>query len=212
MHNIWGIPLPVLKKMQSISKDVVKRPLKDLVTVAKRGLSSYYINTKDEGVETVTLRTININNIVDGKVDQDNPETIEVRKTGSLNETRLAVEDILVTVRGSVFRAGLIDEKSAGSTFNSNLVALHCNNQISPEILTAWLNSSEGRKEMEVRATGATIQGLKVEELLSIEVPVPSAREQELLIKLLELAQEKKQLLKRETEILELLMDEVIRS
>lgn len=50
---------------------------------------------------------------------------------------------------------------------------------INPKYLAAWLASSEGQRQITVRASGSTVQGIRQVELLKLEVDLPSKEEQE---------------------------------
>lgn len=198
--------------MHSLHKDSRRRvPLKDLLRAKVTGVSSYYLKP-DEGDPTVMIPLINLGDLVDGTINTETVKITTVRKTGKLESDTVVVGDVILTLRGPPFRAAVADDDVVGAALSANLVGLRCSEQIMPEILAAWLNSSAGQRALLPRAGGSTLMCISLNELLQIEVPVPPMAQQDLLSRYLALTTEHTRILKKEQALLESIVHSMMNS
>lgn len=176
------------------------------LSVVKPGLSSYYMREGEVVVPVVTLKDVQ-----DGKIVSETVDLVSVRKTDLLNTSRIAPGDVVVTIKGTNFRAAVADESAAGFLFSANLIALTLSDQILPEIVGAYLNSPLGQRELNARAGGSAIKGLSTKSLLEVPIPVPPMERQEALRGYLSIAREYEDLIKKELELRNRIRDEIIR-
>jgi restriction endonuclease S subunit len=172
----------------------------------KRGLSSYYMRNGEVVVPMVTLKDIQ-----DGRIVSETVDHISVRKTNLLETSRLAPGDVVITIKGTNFRAAVVDEPAAGFMISANLIALTLSDQILPEIVAAYLNSPRGQRELEARAGGSAIKGLNTKSLLEVPIPVPPIEQQEALSRYISSAHEYEALIKKELELRNQINYEIIR-
>jgi len=188
-----------------------RKPLKALLRTKVTGISSYYLKTK-EGDPTIEIPLINLGDLVDGTINTETVKTTRVRNTGKLETDTVRKGDVVLTLRGPPFRAAVADDNSAGAALSANLVGLRCSDQMRPEILAAWFNSSTGQRAFIPRAGGSTLMGISLNELLQIEVPVPSMEQQNLLSRYLALKNEHTRILKKEQALLDSIVNSMMNS
>ncbi|MDW5551642.1 restriction endonuclease subunit S [Methanosarcina sp.] len=172
------------------------KKLQDIVTIRKKGLSSYYLQGND-----VKVPMINIKDIQEGKISPKTVDYVSVRKTDILDKSRVLTGDVVISIRGSSFKVAVVDNSSSNFVISSNLIALTLSNEIIPEFLAAYFESSEGQSKLQSLAAGATIKGLSLRSLLEIEIPIPSLEIQKNLSQYLSLLNEYKQISKEELEL-----------
>jgi len=138
-----------------------RKPLKDLLDTKVTGVSSYYLKP-EEGDPTVEIPLINLGDLVNGTINIETVRITRVRNTGKLETDTVQVGDVALTLRGPPFRAAVADSDIAGAALSANLVGLRCSDQIKPEILAAWFNSSAGQHALATRAGGSTLMGISL--------------------------------------------------
>lgn len=148
-----------------------------LVTDIIRGITAKPRQDGDEDLKEM----INIRNLVDGKVSPISLEKRDVSGVKDISRILTLEGDVIIAVKGSSFKAALIDSSSQNRIISSNLIALRLNKTIKPEILVAYLNSQEGQHQLNDRSKGATIPVINPNELLEIDIPVPSEDTQSVL-------------------------------
>lgn len=173
-----------------------RKKLADIVVILKMGLSSYYLKGDDE-----TVKIINNKDIENGKINPDSIERVSVKKTPLLEKSRIEAGDLIVTTKGYNFKAAIADESVADFVISANLIAIKLSNNIQPEIVAAYLNSTRGQRDLQALASGSSIQGLNANSFLEIQVPIPPLHEQKLLSEYLSLAKEYNSLLRKEIEL-----------
>ncbi len=173
-----------------------RKKLADIVVILKMGLSSYYLKGDDE-----TVKIINNKDIENGKINPDSIERVSVKKTPLLEKSRIEAGDLIVTTKGYNFKAAIADESVADFVISANLIAIKLSNNIQPEIVAAYLNSTRGQRDLQALASGSSIQGLNANSFLEIQVPIPPLHEQKLLSEYLFLAKEYNSLLRKEIEL-----------
>ena len=171
-----------------------------------RGLSAHY---QKEG--NVDVSFLNIKNIQGGSIDMDSVERVKVRKTPLLDKSRIVPGDIIITTRGTNFRAIVADKSLEDFVISVNLVLLRPSGSctVEPEIVAAYLNSATGQRELTKWATGTTIKGLNIKLLKEIPIPVLDPEYQKNLGNYLSLARERKISLMRDLELQEKFIDTI---
>lgn len=148
--------------------------LQNLTVATKRGISSYYL--QKEGAITPF---INIKDVCHGKINADTVENVMVKKTETVDKSRIEPGDIIITIKGSTFKAAVADDSVKDFVISANLIALKLNEQIQPEIVAAYLNSQMGQKKLLSRSAGAVQKALNLKSLMSVTIPVPPIEKQQ---------------------------------
>ena len=181
------------------------KKLRDLITILKMGLSSYYLKGDDE-----VVKIINTKDLENGKINLDSINSVSVKKTPLLERSRIEPGDLIVTTKGTSFKAAVADHSVANYVISANLIAIKLSNEVQPEVVAAYLNSTMGQRNLQSLSSGSSIQGLNSNSLLEIQVPIPPRHEQKWMVNYLTLAREHNGLLKRELELRDKLADSII--
>lgn len=93
---------------------------------------------------------------------------------------------------------------------SSNLFALTLSDVVLPEIISSYLNSSRGQKDLQALSSGSSIRGLNARSLLEIPVPIPPLSKQKSIIEYLSLTRNYNDLLRKEMELRNILANAII--
>jgi len=136
------------------------------------------VNPEDEG----SLLILQSKNIKDNLTITDKDLTKIYYKTTRTNSFTKN-NDIIISSRGS-FRSAVIKSTKRILALSSVYILRLTNNQVLPEFLSLYLNSSRGRKNLLNITTGSTIKSILINDLGSLKIPTPSLATQKELIKL----------------------------
>lgn len=147
---------------------------KDLVDgEVSRGLSG---KTTNEGK---SVPFINIKDLDNGRVDTKNLEKKELPVVKNISRFMAHEGDVLFTVKGPSFKSALVDADSKGRVISSNIISFRVNEEILlPEIVVAYLNSPEGKLELDSIARGIATSSISINNFLELTIPVPSIETQ----------------------------------
>jgi len=178
------------------SKQILKKTLKSISLKVKRGLSSYY-----NEAEGAIVHLINIRDIQQGRVILDTIESVNVKETSALESSTIEENDLILTIKGNTFKSAVADKSVKGFVISSNLIAFTLDKEINPLIVSAYLNSAIGQRELQARAGGAVQKALNMKSLLDIEIPILPINKQQVFSRYLSLSQEYDELLVKEQEL-----------
>lgn len=182
-------------------------PLKKIVTEAVRGVPSRV--PKGESADLVKI--INIKDLVDGAIDLSSLEEREVVLTQRKEENKVREGDVVVTIRGTQFRAAVVGSKAEGPFASANLAILRVDeSKMRPEILVAYLNSPSGQHQLTSKARGVTIPSIAMKDLLSITVPLLPLEKQDTMKEYLAATADYLTILRREEERVAQIRDHLI--
>ncbi|MBU1200653.1 restriction endonuclease subunit S [Patescibacteria group bacterium] len=154
------------------------KPLKDIANII-----SGYTFRKAIGPENVGYQLIlQSKNIKNESIISDKDLTKISFKTTRTNSFAKN-NDVVISSRGS-FRSAVI-KSTKKILASSSVYILHItDNQILPEFLSLYLNSSRGNKNLQNITTGSTIKSILKNDLESLKIPIPPFSTQKNLIKL----------------------------
>ena len=178
------------------SKQILKKTLKSISLKVKRGLSSYY-----NEAEGAIVHLINIRDIQQGRVILDTIESVNVKETSALGSSTIEESDLILTIKGNTFKSAVADKSAKGFVISANLIAFTLDKEINPHIVSAYLNSAIGQRELQARAGGAVQKALNMKSLLDIEIPILPINKQQVFSRYLSLSQEYDELLVKEQEL-----------
>ena len=178
------------------SKPILKKTLKSISLKVKRGLSSYY-----NDAEGAIVHLINIRDIQQGRVILDTVENVGVKETSALVSSTIEENDLILTIKGNTFKSAVADKSVKGFVISANLIAFTLDKEITPHIVSAYLNSAIGQKELQARAGGAVQKALNMKSLLDLEIPILPISKQQVFSRYLSLSQEYDELLVKEQEL-----------
>lgn len=159
-----------------------------LENIAEIGLGASTHGRSVVGHGDSKLRLINIKDIRVGYVESREIEQIPVSDTEKVSRYMVREDDVLVTLRGSAFRAALVGPGEDGAIISSNLAYLRLKHgaPISSLVLCAWLNSPDGKAQAELLQHGSGILSITARDLRNMPVSVPSDETQRKLAALIE--------------------------
>lgn len=178
------------------SKSIFKKTLKSISLKIKRGLSSYYNTTEGTIVNLINIRDIQQNRVV-----LDTVESVSVKETSALENSTIEENDLILTIKGNTFKSAVADKSVKGFVISANLIAFTLDKEINPHIISAYLNSAVGQKELQARAGGAVQKALNMKSLYDLEIPILPINKQQVFSRYLSLSQEYDELLVKEQEL-----------
>lgn len=137
----------------------------------KRSDASLY---RDSGIRF--LRILNIN---DGEiVEQDMNYIAEAIHNGPLGRSRLAENDVLLTITGRVGSAAVVKKEHLPANINQHIARLRIDTKrCRPEFLSEWLNCSAGLALSNQAVSGGTRPALTYGAIRNIQMPLPDSLE-----------------------------------
>ena len=137
----------------------------------KRSDTSLYA---DSGV-----KFFRILNIKDGEILERNLKYItNAVHTGLLDRSRLATDDVLMTITGRVGSAAIVQEDHLPANINQHIVRLRIDkDRCRPGFLVEWLNCPFGLETSNRSVSGGTRAALDYEAIRKIRVPLPNSLE-----------------------------------
>jgi hypothetical protein len=136
---------------------------------------------------------INVKDIEDGEiVDIDNLTHIELAKDFLRNQNHqiLCVDDVLVTIRGTLLKSAIVRETHVGCVAAAGIAILRPNGNLRPELLVAAFRSTGLQDRVRRMAVGTTLQGLHIRTIKEIAILVPPQDDQNRLAKLFSLSEQ----------------------
>jgi hypothetical protein len=111
--------------------------------------------------------------VTDFEVHYDTDKRIlQEHHIGELNRTALVEGDVLLTIKGRVGNAGLVENPPAAVNINQDVALLRLNDRLPLWYLLAFLNSPPGKLASERMTTGAINPFLGLANVRNLEIPV----------------------------------------
>ena len=195
------------QRTKNFGSKILNKVLKDVVIGVKHGLSSYYLQPEGEKIPY-----INISDVSDGSINSETVSSAAIKETAALAKTRIEVNDVIITVKGSSFKAAIASQNERNAIISSNLIAFKLNNDVLPELVVAYLNSPKGQQELKSRSAGIAQKFLSEKALLDISIPIPPLEKQKQLAVYLQLSKEYDTLMERERELRKRINNSVVQS
>ena len=184
-----------------------KRTLKELAKEVFLGMKVRPPKVPDVPV----FEVVNIKDLHDGRVDVTSLEKREIVGGRDPKAAKIEVGYVLVAIKGSQFKAAVVDNDSDGYIISSNLISLRLDtSKAIPHVVAAYLNSPEGQHKLGIISRGTVIPSISQKELLRISIPTPSIEQQLALRDYLESVQAYLANMRREEQIIRNIRDYVI--
>lgn len=164
------------------NKGYNKVPLGDVLKEVYRYPTYYGIDYTAQGVLEIRGEFLNSN----GSISVVNPRYISNETNSRFPKTQLEKDDIVMSVRGTLGKVGIITDDLAGANITANLLRLSPDKDlISGKYLLYYFLSSAFNNSLENASESTTIKTIKVPELKSIKIPLPSLKEQRKIAEIL---------------------------
>lgn len=135
---------------------------------------------KGENSKFPFLPYIRISDIINGRISNENIVVIDERKITDVDRYRLRPNNVLLSIRGTVGKVGLVTEEFNNVIASSQISFLKIKdeNKIQPEYLFFVLQSEFVQEQIREKITGMTIKGISRIAMKEIIIPLPSYEKQ----------------------------------
>ena len=124
-----------------MGKIIQNKTLSSLTSDIKRGISSYYF--QNEGSSVII---VNIRDLENGKVNTKGLEYVKVKNSPAVDKAKLNKGDIIISIKGSSFRAAIMSETINNYVISANLIAFKINHEILPELVVSSAQSHQAQE------------------------------------------------------------------
>lgn len=153
----------------SVTNNMKTVPLGDLAEIC---LGKVIL--KEDIVTGGNARVAGISNMTEQGLDYDDMETTQVTEEDTA-KYEIRDHDVLITCRGTKFRAVLVENKPAELVIASgNLMIVRCENPLDAAVIQLYLQSPMGEAEVLKSHQGKNSINLGKKQLLSLELPLLS--------------------------------------
>ncbi len=169
------------------------------------------VGNKDGNFRVIQARNISSDSFF------DSPTSLAlVSMDSTRSEAFVKRGEVLITSRGATvggFKATLFDcDADRPVIASSSLFILHSikNEKVLPEYLVAYLNSNAVQRELQDRATGATVRSIPRSELGEVEIAIPPIEKQKDIVALQRNIKQQNKLLEERVTLSNQLIDSII--
>ena len=153
--------------------------MKYLLSTLYRYPTYYGIDYENDGVTEVRGEMIQ----EDGSINESIARYISRETAEDFPRTELREGDLVMTVRGTLGKIGLVTSDLAGSNITANVMRLEPKRkEIRSEFLMHLLKSHYFEQMLELESDATTIKTITVPSLVNIALPVPPLKEQDKII------------------------------
>ncbi|MGF3106077.1 restriction endonuclease subunit S [Rossellomorea sp. DUT-2] len=157
---------------------VETKSLEDITIKFRSGAAIPSKEYKTEGIPYVRIKDLKGNLISKEELVYIDEEFKEINLKSTLFKN-----EVLISRVGTIGKAALVDEKFEGAVANQHLtIVMPDVNQVLPEFLVYYFNTTWAEKFFESRSGGAAQQFIKLGAIKTIKVPVPTIQLQQKII------------------------------
>jgi hypothetical protein len=150
-----------------------RKILKELVTNIIPGISPAAFTDNDG----VPCKLVHINSVIDGKIHQNLLDSFNLsnltRRGVTTDDCQLRYGDVIVSNRGSIFKAAMVDFEMENCFISLNLSAFRLEQSIQPQILVEYLNGPMCQQELKSMSRGSRYLFVRLDDILELMIPVP---------------------------------------
>ena len=160
------------------------KQLSNLCKVITKGTTPTSIgyNFSDNGI--IFLRVQNING---GQVNYEQQTLfIDELTHKALSRSQILAGDILVSIAGTIGRAGIVPENAPPLNCNQAVAIVRTNGSIFRPYLRHWLESNDAQSQMIGSTVTGTIANLSLTQIGNLRVPLPPITEQKRIAEILD--------------------------
>ena len=133
---------------------------------------------------------LRVQNIDGGSVNYERDTLfIDEQTHGALKRSQIKPGDVLVSIAGTIGRAGLVPENAPPLNCNQAVAIVRPREQIFRPFLRLWLESSDAQKQMRGATVTGTISNLSLTQVGDLEIPLPPLPEQRRIAEVLDRAE-----------------------
>ena len=161
-------------------KSKTSKELFDYVTSGSRGWAQYY---SDTGAVFVRMGNLDHGTI---ELDFSDIQHVCLPDKAEGQRSRLQKNDILISITADVGMIGLVREMNSEAYINQHIALARPNDENNPEFIAWYLVSDVGLKQMRAKERGATKIGLGLDDIRSLQLPMPKIEEQKEVVAILD--------------------------
>lgn len=194
--------------MKELPEGWERKKLGDVLDVVYRYPTYYGIQYEESGVPEVRGESL----FDDGEINSNPSELryISPKTSAKFPLTVLKEGDLVLTVRGTIGKVGLVRAELAGANITANLIRLSPKfDVILGEYLKHLLLSPSVRNELDKLSPSTTIKTITAPNLKSLDVPIPPLDTQRKIVAILDKAEETKRLRARANELTQTMLQSV---
>jgi hypothetical protein len=145
------------------------------------GAAAHQLNAAHSGQLTPLL---SVRALRDGGIDSGEVEEIRIHDPVRLTAYATHEGDVVVAARGTQLKVAMVRKDVAGAILGATLIAIRTGLEIQPEVVLAYLRGISGQAALGARLRSATGQvALTARDVGEIEIPLPSAEVQQIIVK-----------------------------
>ena len=142
-------------------------------------LSRGFNNTRATESENGKYQVIRISDITEDGINYD--ELVRVTSdVKNVDDYRVEKSDLLLSIRGTTNKIGMVDKDDDSLLFNANLIRIRANRTTDPEWLKIYLESPMAKVLLERISRGTTIRQISLQDLKNFPIPELTLEEQKL--------------------------------
>lgn len=161
--------------------------LADLCEVITKGTTPTTLGFEfsDKGV-----RFIRVQNIDGGRVNYERDTLfIDERTNQALERSQIHPGDILVSIAGTIGRAGVVPANAPALNCNQAVAIIRANGSVFRPFVRHWLESSDAQRQLRGATVTGTISNISLTQLGNLRIPLPLLEEQRRIAEVLDRAQ-----------------------
>jgi type I restriction enzyme S subunit len=133
---------------------------------------------------------LRVQNIAGGKVNFEHDTLfIDERTHEALSRSRIRPGDLLVSIAGSIGRAGIVPMGSPALNCNQAVAIVRPKEKVYRPFLRLWIESSGAQQQIRNSTVTGTISNLSLSQLGNLQIPLPPLAEQRRIAEVLDKAE-----------------------
>ncbi len=162
-------------------------------------------NKTNQGIPLITAKIVK-----DGRLLEANEYIAEADYDDWMTRGYPEIDDVVLTTEAPLGEVALIKDKNVALA--QRIITLRgCRDKLNNKFLKYWFQSEYGQYELDSRASGTTVFGIKASVLKKVPVPVPPLPEQKAIASVLSSLDDKIDLLHRQNKTLEAMAETLFR-
>lgn len=115
---------------------------------------------------------VKVKNILNGSIVQDDLLLTDPEIDMKYERSRIAANDLLVTIRGSTGRTAFVPRNLNNANITQDTARVRVRGDINRELVRFYIDSSSGQKYIEDHTIGQAVKGINLADLRSMPVPL----------------------------------------
>ncbi len=157
-------------------KNLTLSRLANLAELINGDRSSNYPSGAD--ITDVGIPFLSTTNIRNGELDLTSCNFITKQKFAALSRGKLARNDIIITLRGTLGQCALFDCEYETGFINAQMMIIRCSERVVPRYLQEYLSLPSVQSHLKASNSGTAVPQLTAAQMKELEIVVPEPRAQ----------------------------------